>query len=193
MINQRRQQFCERIRRLKGEFKHHWQILDCRFNIIDPGFISSQLLATIKPHLTVLFRRVRCGCALAASVWAWWTSEGSHKMHNALHPEGPVRPGFWKVVGQGSQHTWTHDGNWERNSFVDVSQKRNVVTQVVPGITNFQQVWRECILHLIFTNILRYTNGYGKLRTSSRTTINNIEHIANNGMNTTMHTDTHIA
>ena len=28
----------------------------------------------------------------------------------------------------------------------------------------------ECILHLIFTNILRYTNGYGKLRTSSRTT-----------------------
>ena len=26
------------------------------------------------------------------------------------------------------------------------------------------------ILHLIFTNILRYTNGYGKLRTSSRTT-----------------------
>ena len=29
---------------------------------------------------------------------------------------------------------------------------------------------KECILHLIFTNILRYTNGYGKLRTSSRTT-----------------------
>ena len=29
---------------------------------------------------------------------------------------------------------------------------------------------RECILHLIFTNFLRYTNGYGKLRTSSRTT-----------------------
>ena len=28
----------------------------------------------------------------------------------------------------------------------------------------------SCILHLIFTNILRYTNGYGKLRTSSRTT-----------------------
>ena len=40
---------------------------------------------------------------------------------------------------------------------------------------------------------LRYTNGYGKLRTSSRTNMNMLEHIANNGMNTKKHTDVYNA
>ena len=37
------------------------------------------------------------------------------------------------------------------------------------------------------------TFGYGKLRTSSRTNMNNLEHIANNGTDTTKHTDVYNA
>ena len=65
---------------------------------------------------------------------------------------------------------WNIDDKWSSYVWKSGEMSNTGTGRLVSEQPAGSFMYRECILHLIFTNILRYTNGYGKLRTSSRTT-----------------------